>query len=460
MSARFGPPGPPVFSPTAMAPPVYTDSALLAPDFESFRRQESIFTALSMVIIAALLLINVAFRSYLYGPSPAVVAALAAGFAIEAAELAWLQLRAEAPAAAALNFLTWWSIALNSLLVAVLLILTRGEDSQYFVLLAIPVLEAAFRLRLGSALAVVALAVALNFFGAWSLHSADEYVEAGASSLIFIMVGAIVWLLINNLREREAALRLNLRELEQTREQLLAEEKLAAVGRLSSAIAHEIRNPVAMISSALATAQRPGVPETERQEMFAIAASEAQRLTQLSSDFLAYARPRTARPARSNVADTLNYVAAVAGPHAAEENVRIEVDADGALEAAYDEQQMQQALFNLVFNAIDACKRQGRVTLRAAAESNGAVRFEVSNYTDPIAPAAVAHLFEPFFTTKPGGTGLGLAIARNIARAHRGDLVLSRNEPGLVCFSIALPASVADSSTAAELHDGQNTDRR
>ena len=214
-----------------------------------------------------------------------------------------------------------------------------------------------------------------------------------------------------------------------------------------------------MISSSLATAQRPGLDETERQEMFAIAASEAQRLAQLSSDFLAYARPRTARPARSNVADTLNYVASVAGPRAAEENVQIEIDVDRTLEADYDEQQMQQALFNLVFNAIDACQRQGRITLRAAGE-NGTIRFEVSNYTGPIAPDAIAHLFEPFFTTKPGGTGLGLAIARNIARAHRGDLVLSRNEPGLVCFSIEIPASVADSSTDSELHDGQNTDRR
>jgi signal transduction histidine kinase len=443
-----------------MTPPVYTDSALLAPDFESFRRQESIFIALSMVIIAALLFISVIFEGYLYAPSPAVLATLVTGFAIEGAELIWLQQRAQPPSAATLDFLTWWSIAFNSLLVAVLLILTRGEDSQYFVLLAIPVLEAAFRLRLGPALAVVTLAVALNFLGAYSLHSIGEYVEAGASSLIFIMVGAIVWLLVNNLREREKELRLNLRELEQAREQLLAEERLAAVGRLSSAIAHEIRNPVAMISSSLATAQRPGLAETERQEMFAIAASEAQRLAQLSSDFLAYARPRTARPARSNVADTLNYVASVASPRAAEENVRIEVDTDGALEADYDEQQMQQALFNLVFNAVEACQRQGRVTLRAVAGENGTVRFEVSNYTGPIAPDVTAHLFEPFFTTKPSGTGLGLAIARNIARAHRGDLVLSRNEPGLVCFSIAIPANAANSSTGLEFHDGQNTDRR
>jgi len=444
-----------------MTPPLYSDSALLAPDFESFRRQESTFTVVSLVLIAALLLIRLIFRRYLGGGlSPAVVATLVAGFVIEAGELIWLRRGALIPSAANLTFLTWWSIALNSTLVATLLILTRGEDSQYFVLLAIPVLEAAFRLRLGPALAVVALAVLLNFLGAYSLHEVDEYVEAGATSLIFIMASAIVWLLVSNLRDREAQLRLNLRALEQTREQLLAEEKLAAVGRLSSAIAHEIRNPVAMISSSLATAQRPGLDETERREMFAIAASEAQRLAQLSSDFLAYARPRAVRPARSNVADTLNYVASVAGAHAANENVPIEVDADPSLEADYDDPQMQQALLNLVLNAIYACQGQGRVRLRGAAGSKDTFRFEVSNSAGPIAPEVTAHLFEPFFTTKAGGTGLGLAIARNIARAHRGDLALSRNEPGLVCFSIEIPARSANSSTGADLHDGQNTDRR
>ncbi len=442
-----------------MTPP-HTDSTLLATDFESFRRQESIFAALNLLLIAALFLARVIFGNYMDDLSPAVVATLVAGFVIEALELTWLQLRAATPSAATLRLFTWRSIAISSTLVATLLILTRGEDSQYFVLMAVPVLEAAFRLRLGPALAVVALAVFLDFFGAYSLHSVNEYIEAGASSLIFIMVGVVVWLLVNNLQDREAQLRLNLRELEQTREQLLIEEKLAAVGRLSSAIAHEIRNPVAMISSSLATAQRPGLDETERQEMFAIAASEAQRLVRLSSDFLAYARPRTLRLARSNVADTLNYVASVAGAHAAEENVPIEVDADASLEADYDDPQMQQALLNLVLNAIDACHRQGRVSLSAAAGSNGAIRFEVGNSAGPITAEVTAHLFEPFFTTKAGGTGLGLAIARNIARAHHGDLALSRNEPGLACFSLEIPARGANSSAEADLHHGQNTDRR
>ena len=92
-----------------------------------------------------------------------------------------------------------------------------------------------------------------------------------------------------------------------------------------------------------------------------------------------------------------------------------------------------------MLNAIDACQSGGSVTLRATPNGQGASRLEVSNNAGPIPPEVAAHLFEPFFTTKAGGTGLGLAIARNIARAHRGDLALRVNEPGQVCFSIEIP---------------------
>jgi signal transduction histidine kinase len=80
------------------------------------------------------------------------------------------------------------------------------------------------------------------------------------------------------------------------------------------------------------------------------------------------------------------------------------------------------------------------VTLNATPNGLGATRLELSNNAGPIPPEVMAHLFEPFFTTKLGGTGLGLAIARNIARAHRGDLVMRVNQPGQVCFAIEIPA--------------------
>jgi signal transduction histidine kinase len=227
---------------------------------------------------------------------------------------------------------------------------------------------------------------------------------------------------------------------------LLADEKLAAIGQLSRAIAHEIRNPVAMISSSLATATRPGLDESEREEMFSIAAKEAQRLERLTTDFLVYARPRPVQVAPVNVADTLNYVATVARAHAANEGVGIDVAVDSDLEGEFDPNQMHQALLNLVLNAIDACHRGDQVKLDAHTNGNGPIRIDVVDPAGPILPEIVPNIFEPLFTTKQGGSGLGLSIARNIARAHGSDIVLRINEPRRVCFSIEIPKHATNRS--------------
>ncbi|MGD0118330.1 MAG: ATP-binding protein [Candidatus Binatus sp.] len=303
----------------------------------------------------------------------------------------------------------------------------------------LPILEASFRLSLGVTIAVIALADLISFMGAIGLKF-GEYIEAGAMAVIYTVMGLLVWLLVNNLRTREAKFARNLEELERTRQQLLSEEKLAAIGRLSRAIAHEIRNPVAMISSSLATAIRPGQNEAEREEMFSIAAKEAVRLERLTTDFLVYARPRPVQVARTNLADTLNYVATVARAHAANEGVTIDVAVDSSLEGDFDATQMHQALLNLVLNAIDACRQGDLVKLDAQKNGNGKIRIDVVDPEGPIPDDIVARIFEPLFTTKRGGNGLGLAIARNIARAHGSDIVLRINESRRVCFSIEIPA--------------------
>ena len=81
--------------------------------------------------------------------------------------------------------------------------------------------------------------------------------EAGVVSVVYAIMGPLVWLLVNQLRNDQRKLSDNLRELERTRKRLVIEEKLAVVGRLSSAVAHEIRNPVSIIASSLITADRP-----------------------------------------------------------------------------------------------------------------------------------------------------------------------------------------------------------
>jgi signal transduction histidine kinase len=426
-----------------MMPHPYAESTLLVLD-SSLRRQKSIFAILNLLLFAALLLSHMMFASYFGDVSLPVVAILGLGLMTKSAELIWLRASASELSGTAVKALTWWSIVLNTAVAALLAILTQEEDSQYFVLMVVPILEAAFRLNLAALAAVVLVADSLNFLGVYTRASVSEYFEAGTTSLIFTVMGALVWLLVNNLRDREFRVKSNLEELERARERLLVEEKISAVGRLSRAIAHEIRNPVAVISMSLATAMRPGRSEEDRKEMFAIAASESARLERLTTDFLSYARPLTPRKARANVAETLNYVAAVARVHSSNKAVSIEVEADGNLEADFDSSQMQQALLNLVLNAIDACDGRGAVTLRAEVNSDNVLRLDVVDPAGPIPPNIAARIFEPFFTAKPGGTGLGLAIARNIVRAHGGDLVLSANEPGRVCFSVRIPQRAAN----------------
>ena len=429
----------------------------MAPDFESFRRQELLFAVLNQILIGALLALQAFSRLVRGRPAGSVIGVLAAGFVVESIHVAWLHYRRAVPAPALTRkAFTFWSLGFNSGLALLLTSLTIRGDTAYYALMLLPVLEATFRLGFGGMIAVVMLANFISFLGAYGLKF-GEYIEAGAMSVIYTVMGMLVWLLVNNLREREGKFARNLEELERTRHQLLSEEKLAAIGRLSRALAHEIRNPVAMISSSLATAMRTDQDEAERAEMFAIAAKEASRLERLTTDFLVYARPRAPQFARADLSDMLNYTATVARAHAANRGVAIDVAAQRDLEADLDPSQIQQALLNLLINAVDACGRGDAVCLTAEKNGNkGAIRIDVVDPVGPIPERTVARIFEPLFTTKQGGNGLGLAIARNIVRAHGGEIMLRTNQPGRVCFSIELPTQLPQQET----DNGQNTHSR
>ncbi len=331
------------------------ESSLLVPDFQSFKRQETIFVGLNLLLLAALLLVDILFPSYFGSPPPALVVVLAAGFLANAVELVWMHGKKS------LNLdrivaLTWVTIALNMAIAFALATLSYRQGIQYFALMIAPIIQAAFRLSRGTTLLAVTASASLTFFWIWNyfrLHppsGLNEYMEAGTISLIYAIVGLLVWTLVNHLRSKETDLTRSLTELQQAKERLVIEERLAAVGRFSSAIAHEIRNPVAMISSALATAFNRGLDLTERQEMFEIAAKEASRLESLTTDFLAYARPRSPSRQRGDVADSIGYIADICRPRAAERAVTIHTEGADGLWADIDGSQLQQALLNLAMN--------------------------------------------------------------------------------------------------------------
>jgi two-component system sensor histidine kinase HydH len=426
----------------------------LATDFDSFRRQETTFVILNLFILATLLLVHTLFASHWGFPSVSLIAILGGALFAQGAELLWLVARSTPLGRKGMMLLSWTSICFNILLAIVLGGVTNREDTQYFVIMVVPILVAAFRLTLLPTLAVIAVVDGINF--SWVWHYAqhelrtpvNEYVEAGTISLIYAVVGVLVWLLVNHLHQKEARLSASLVDLERAKEQLVQEERLAAVGRLASGIAHEIRNPVSAIVSALSTAHGNALADSEREEMFEIAAKESRRLERLTTDFLAYARPRSPQKAPSSLDDTLGYVADVCRPRGNERGVSIHAHPSGGLVAEIDASYVQQALVDLVMNAVEASPPEGRVDLRAGANSDGWFQIEVENTGPSIPPASMARIFEPFFTTKAQGTGLGLAIARNIARAHGGDLILSANEAGRICFTLTFPAAQEDSRPA------------
>jgi signal transduction histidine kinase len=254
---------------------------------------------------------------------------------------------------------------------------------------------------------------------------------------IYALMGLLVWYLVNQLRNNELKLYENMRELESTRERLISEEKLSAVGRFASSIAHEIRNPVAMITSALATAHSLPTEGQEREEMFGIAGREAKRLEKLTKDFLTYARPVRPDVSDTSLVDILEHMVELTKMHAAGRNIAVSYEIVGSTHASIDQSQIEAALVNLCLNAVDATPEGGRIEVRSRNDS-GRLLLDVQNSGLQIEPDNLKQIFEPFFTTKPGGTGLGLAIARGIALAHGGDLYISRNEDEKVVFTLQI----------------------
>jgi signal transduction histidine kinase len=414
---------------------------VLAGGLYSLKRQRVVFAVLDLSLLAILLFLHATFASFWGKPSTALAELLGVCFVIRAGEVVWLRGRVLQPRASA--WLTGASIAFNLLVAFILATVIDREDSQYFALLVVPVLESAFRFGLRSTIAVVAVADGVAFYWVWRYFHAHpptdvgEYFEAGTISIIFLIVGVLTSVMIGILRRNQEQLEWNVSELERTRARLLKEETLAAVGRIASAVSHEIRNPAAMISSSLATAQK--LTGSQRDEMLAIAGKEAERLVSLTSDLLAYARPRRPALVFQALRDTLLNVAATCRAHAETRGISLRVAASGEVTMAHDQGLVQQVLLNLVMNAVDASPPRGTVELALTTSADDEIRIDVENAGGPIPPSVAARLFEPFFTTKPAGTGLGLATAHSVALAQGADLALTLNSTH-VRFSLIFPA--------------------
>ncbi|MBI1206506.1 MAG: HAMP domain-containing protein [Azospirillum sp.] len=197
-------------------------------------------------------------------------------------------------------------------------------------------------------------------------------------------------------------------------------ERMAMLGEFATAVAHEVRNPLATMKSTVQALAR-GEADGERYSLLDDMGREIDRLGRVMQDLLHFGRPRQPQRAPLAVRELMRRTGSLMTPAAERVGVTLTVQGDGSLVLLADADQVQQALVNLLLNAIQASAPGGVVSLRAFNEAQSGV-LEVCDNGCGIPPETLARVTEPFFTTKPAGTGLGLSISRQLAELNGGSL--------------------------------------
>ncbi len=218
--------------------------------------------------------------------------------------------------------------------------------------------------------------------------------------------------------------------VKQASEELQHKQQLASVGELSAVIAHEVRNPLAIIKNATSNLRRQQLRHSDRDVLLGILDEESDRLNRLVNELLTFASPVVPRGRSIRVCVMISHAIELARKARAQEAERImfDVDLSGSPESiACDPDLLQQALVNITENALQAMPDGGKFSVRASQTTlrdRPAVALLFSDTGEGMELDVRAKATDPFFTTRPTGTGLGLAIVERIMRAHHGELAI------------------------------------
>jgi signal transduction histidine kinase len=229
------------------------------------------------------------------------------------------------------------------------------------------------------------------------------------------------------------------KELREAQEQLIRREKLAILGQLSGGVAHELRNPLATISSAayFLRLTHPDADEITKEYLEMIAA-EVHKSDRIISDLLDFSRTRSPDRERAAVSEL---VAAVLEKQTPPENVEVATQIASDLPPMYvDPHQVEQVLVNLITNAYQAMPEGGNLIISARVEK-GQVALSVADTGVGIPEENMGKLFEPLFTTKARGLGLGLMVVKTLVEANGGSIEVQSQVGKGSTFTVKLPVA-------------------
>ena len=344
-------------------------------------------------------------------------------------------------------------IALGSLLVYH----AGGIERSYYLIYFVPVVTAAMYFELWATLAWTALTAAAYWsliipeLGEYEL-TAEGAAELATRSLFFFLAAVVVNRFVTESRKqakryRELAETLaeTNRRLEEAQEEARRSERLAALGQLSGGLAHELRNPLAVIKGSAETLSRKlANSDPITTELAGYISSEVNRMNALVTRFLDFARPHELEERQEKIPPLVELAVKAARDRWPEANVEVECKFDPDLpEVTLDAELIERVFTNLALNAYEAMGVVGgRLRVSAAPASEGSrpgveVTFED---TGPGIPAELREqIFNPFFTTKESGVGLGLSIVSKIIDDHHGSIRVTSEPAKGACFRVFLP---------------------
>jgi signal transduction histidine kinase len=336
-------------------------------------------------------------------------------------------------------------------IVYLLIAYTNGIESNFWLLLLLPVVSAAT--VSGFVWMLVYTTVAAGAYLSFLLYLDWERFILDRASIDLLMLRVVCLFMVGNLANVLAeALRVqnekyrrtaeNLaeanRQVTEAQETVRRSERLAALGQLSAGLAHELRNPLGTIrASAEMLGQQLKQENEVAREVAGFIATEVDRTNSLVTRFLQFARPLELRLDNADLAQMLDRAISVA-----------EREVDGVAiyrnyapeipPFPFDAELMEHVFYNLIVNAAQATPKGGAVTVKSRANGNIA-EVAVIDRGSGIDPAVMKNIFNPFFTTKPTGVGLGLAIVSKIVDQHGGKIAVeSRPGEGSI-FCVTLP---------------------
>ena len=236
-----------------------------------------------------------------------------------------------------------------------------------------------------------------------------------------------------------ADLRDYVRRVEESQEALLRAEKMAAAGRLTASIAHEVNNPLQSVQNCLHIAGREDVSPEKRKEYFNLAREELERLMKTMQRMLDFYRPGAAKMTDVDLLELLKHVLSLTSQQLGQRHIEVVTDLPDSLPVIRAvSSQIQQIFFNLILNAFDVMPGGGTLAIQARAIDHGVEMF-FEDSGPGIPEEQRTNIFEPFYSTKEGGTGLGLTVSYNIVTSHGGTLDLVDGRGTGACFRLFLP---------------------